>query len=119
MVTIRMACVKVKESMDNLQVAKCCGTAEESEIHPDHTKELHRINRISGQVEGVKRMISNREYCPKIITQIQAIRAALKALEAAVLEKHLQTCVKEAWTSNNEKDAKQKMNELMELFKRQ
>lgn len=63
-------------------------------------------------------MIEGREYCPKIIIQIQAIRAALKALESAVLEKHLQTCVTAALSSKNQKEADQKMSELMELFKR-
>ncbi len=104
--------------MGKIKESKCCGALEGEELHPDHTKEIHRINRISGQVEGVKRMISDREYCPKIVTQIQAIRAALKALESVVLEKHLQSCVKDAWTTNNEKDANQKLVELMELFRR-
>lgn len=104
--------------MDKHQLVECCGTGENVKLHPDHTKELHRINRISGQVEGVKRMILNREYCPKIITQIQAIRAALKGLEATVLERHLQSCVKDAWTSSDKKEANGKLKELMELFKR-
>ncbi|MCO6429661.1 MAG: metal-sensitive transcriptional regulator [Deltaproteobacteria bacterium] len=86
--------------------------------HPDHTKELHRINRISGQVEGVKRMITEREYCPKIITQIQAIRAALKVLETTILKKHLETCVKDAFTSNSPKEKEKKLEELLELIRR-
>lgn len=104
--------------MGKIREAKCCGALEGRERHPDHTKEIHRINRISGQVEGVKRMISDRDYCPKIVTQIQAIRAALKALESVVLEKHLQSCVKDAWSSNNQKDASQKLDELINLFRR-
>ena len=89
-----------------------------SKEHPDYGKELHRINRISGQLEGVKRMISEREYCPEIITQIQAVRAALKSLEAVVLEKHLGMCVRDALASKDEKDANRKMEEIMELFRR-
>jgi CsoR family transcriptional regulator, copper-sensing transcriptional repressor len=94
--------------------AKCCGAS--AELHPDHTKEMHRINRVAGQVQGVRRMIEEREYCPKIIIQIQAIRAALKALESAVLEKHLHTCVQETLYSRDPKEAEKKMSELMELF---
>jgi CsoR family transcriptional regulator, copper-sensing transcriptional repressor len=96
---------------------RCCGDFDAKE-HPDHSKEMHRINRISGQLEGVKRMISEREYCPKIITQIQAVRAALKSLESIVLEKHLEKCVKDALNSKDQRDAKAKMNELMDLFRR-
>ncbi len=100
------------------ELAACCGELASTQSHPDHSKELHRINRISGQLEGVKRMISEREYCPKIITQIQAVRAALKSLESVVLEKHLAMCIKDALASKDEREANRKMEELMEVFRR-
>jgi len=99
-------------------MVKCCGHLESVTKHPDHGKELHRINRISGQLEGIKRMITESEYCTKIITQIQAIRAALKSLESVVLEKHLEMCVKDALSSKSQRSADEKMAELMELFRR-
>lgn len=102
--------------MSKHQTGNCCD--EKGVPHPDHTKELHRTNRIAGQVEGVKRMISGREYCPKIITQIQAIRAALKVLESTILKKHLETCVKEAFSSGSQKEMDKKFEELLELIKR-
>lgn len=85
---------------------------------PDHSEEMHRTNRIAGQVAGVKRMIENREYCPKILIQIQAIRAALKSLEASILDRHLRSCVMDAFASMNQKEKANKLDELMELFKR-
>lgn len=63
-------------------------------------------------------MITEREYCPKIITQIQAIRAALKVLETTILKKHLETCVKDAFTSNSPKEKEKKLEELLELIRR-
>ncbi len=107
-----------KVAMAKNQLTRCCGKSQSIEQHPDHSKEVHRINRISGQLEGVKRMITEREYCPKIMTQIQAIRAALKSLESMVLEKHLEMCVKDALNSKDQREAKEKMDELMELFRR-
>jgi len=107
-----------KVGMAKNHLAKCCGETESIKQHPYHNKEVHRINRISGQLDGVKRMITEREYCPKIITQIQAIRAALKSLESVVLEKHLEMCVKDAINSKDQRDANAKMDELMELFRR-
>lgn len=104
--------------MSNNQKGKCCVAAQSALPYPDHSKELHRLNRIAGQIEGVKRMISEREYCPKIITQIQAVRAALKSLETVVLKKHLASCVNDALGSSNRKEAEQKMAELIELFHR-
>lgn len=103
-------------SISKHQTDSCCD--EKSILHPDHTKEIHRINRIAGQVEGVKKMISTREYCPKIITQIQAIRAALKVLESTILRKHLETCVKEAFSSGSHKEKEKKLEELLELIRR-
>lgn len=104
--------------MKKSHVDKCCGDSDSTAKHPDYSKELHRLNRISGQIEGVKRMISEREYCPKIIIQVQAVRAALKSLEAVVLKKHLASCVQEALTSKDRKEAETKMAELMELFQK-
>ncbi|RIL07195.1 MAG: hypothetical protein DCC75_10235 [Proteobacteria bacterium] len=96
----------------------CCGESKNLVAHPDYTKEIHRLNRISGQIDGIKRMISEREYCPKIITQIQAARAALKSLESVVLEIHLASCVQGALNSKDKKEAELKTAELLELFRR-
>ena len=104
--------------MKREEVGKCCGRESSAHEHPDYKKELNRINRISGQLEGVSRMILGREYCPKIITQIQAIRAALKSLESVILEKHLEMCVTEAFSSRDKKAAEAKLNELIELFRK-
>lgn len=104
--------------MAKIKMANCCGEMESVKEHPDYSKELHRINRISGQLEGIRRMITGREYCPKIITQIQATRAALKSLESVVLENHLEMCVQNAFNAKDKQEANDKMVELMELFRR-
>jgi DNA-binding FrmR family transcriptional regulator len=103
--------------MTKLNKEQCCAKSRLIKQYPDHSKELHRISRIAGQLGGVKRMIVEREYCPKIITQIQAVRAALKSLEAVVLERHLAICIKETLRSDDLKDTKDKIDELMELFR--
>jgi len=104
--------------VDNSKAPSCCGGKGKEAEHPDHTRELHRINRIAGQIEGIRRMVAGREYCPEIITQIQATRAALKALAAVILDKHLEMCVREALSSNDEREAKTKIDELVELFRK-
>ncbi len=85
---------------------------------PDHKKELSRLNRISGQIEGVKKMIDERRYCPDIIAQLRAIASATKSLEASLLETHLDSCVRDAFDSGNSEIRKQKISELVKLFKR-
>ena len=63
-------------------------------------------------------MMEERRYCPDIITQLRAISSATKSLEASLLEMHLETCVAGAFKSNNTKVQKEKIAELIKLFKR-
>jgi len=89
-----------------------------NEHHPDHSEELNRINRIIGQLTGVRSMIENQRYCPEILIQTQAVRSAIKSLEGAILAGHLEHCVKDAMQSASSKEANKKIEELIELFKR-
>lgn len=86
--------------------------------HPSHKAELKNLNRISGQLEGVKKMIGERKYCPDILTQLRAARSAIKSVEAKILEAHLHACVEESFNKGSAKDKKNKIAELAEIFKR-
>lgn len=92
----------------------CC----DAKAHPDHSNVLPGLNRIAGQIEGVKKMIAERRYCPDIIIQMRAISSAINSIEAKVLEAHLGACVKDAFNSDNEKEISKKISELIDLFKR-
>ena len=52
-----------------------------------------RLNRVSGQINGINKMIDENRYCVDILTQISAIESALKEIGYIVLEDHLKTCV--------------------------
>ena len=95
-------------------MTECCDTHE----YPDHSKQLSRLNRISGQIDGVKKMIEERRYCPDIITQLRAISSATKSLEASLLETHLESCVADTFNSGDNDEREQKISELVKLFKR-
>lgn len=86
--------------------------------YPDHRSELHRLNRLIGQLEGIKAMIEDKRYCPEILTQTRAAGSALRSLESAILEKHLQNCVMGALKSGSRKEANDKIEELMVLFEK-
>ena len=90
----------------------------QDDSHPSHKKQLSRLNRIAGQIEGVKRMIDERRYCPEILTQLRAIRSAVKSLETSVLEKHLNCCVAEAFSSGSKKVREKKVEELTAIFQK-
>lgn len=85
--------------------------------HPNYEKELSRLNRVAGQVEGVKKMIAERRHCPDILTQLRAIHAAVRAIEASILETHLDSCVTDVFESGNEKERTKKIAELVELYR--
>lgn len=86
--------------------------------HPDHSVDIPRLNRIGGQISGVKKMIEEDRHCTEILTQIRAARAALKGLEASILERHLNHCVTQSLTAHDPVEIKQKIDELKDLFKR-
>jgi CsoR family transcriptional regulator, copper-sensing transcriptional repressor len=79
---------------------------------------LRRLNRIEGQVRGVARMVERDRYCIDIITQIAAVRAALRRVEEEILQDHVGHCVEHAITSGNRREQRRKVNELIDVLAR-
>ena len=77
-----------------------------------------RLRRIEGQVRGVARMVEDDRYCIDVMTQISAIRAALKRVEEEVLKDHVAHCVEHAIVSGKKDEQRQKIAELMEVLGR-
>jgi len=85
----------------------------------DHDPKLiHRLNRVEGQVRGISRMVAEGRYCIDILTQLQAVRAALARVETAILHDHLGKCVEGAMASGDAADQRAKVNELIALLER-
>ena len=72
-----------------------------------------RLSRIEGQVRGLSKMVEDDRYCIDIVTQISAVRAALRRVEEEVLRDHVSHCVEHAITSGNKADQREKIAELM------
>jgi len=81
-------------------------------------KLLNRLVRIEGQVRGVARMVEEGRYCIDVLTQIQAIKAALGKVESEMLKTHLSHCVEGAIVSGNKDEQRKKAAELIELLER-
>ena len=79
---------------------------------------LQRLTRIAGQVRGVSGMIEEDRYCIDVLTQIQAIRAALKKVEDEVLGDHVAHCVEHAIRSGDAKEQRKKVRELLDVLER-
>ncbi|MCG8339560.1 MAG: metal-sensitive transcriptional regulator [Proteobacteria bacterium] len=85
-------------------------------MHPEYNDQIPGLNRIEGQIKGIKRMIENRRYCVDILTQMKAAKAALHKVEQEVLKKHMQHCLKHALETQNESEIQEKIDELMLLL---
>jgi CsoR family transcriptional regulator, copper-sensing transcriptional repressor len=79
---------------------------------------LKRLGRIEGQVRGLARMVEDDRYCIDIVTQISAVRAALRRVEEEVLRDHVAHCVEHAIASGDKAEQRQKIAELMDVMAR-
>lgn len=76
------------------------------------------LKRIEGQVRGIQKMIDDDRYCIDVVTQIEAVRAALSRVESDLLRQHLQHCVHKAMHSNDADDQSRVIEELVGVFRR-
>ena len=79
---------------------------------------LKRLQRIEGQVRGLARMVEQDRYCIDIVTQIAAVRAALRRAEEEILRDHVAHCVEHAIASADKADQRRKIAELMDVVGR-
>jgi DNA-binding FrmR family transcriptional regulator len=77
-----------------------------------------RLRRIEGQVRGIARMIEEDRYCIDILTQVRAVRAALRRVEDEVLTDHVAHCVEGAIASGDAGEQRRKVQELMTVLAR-
>lgn len=79
---------------------------------------LKRLHRIEGQVRGLSRMVEADRYCIDIVTQIAAVRAALRRADEEILRDHVTHCVEHAIASGNKAAQRGKIEELMAVVSR-
>lgn len=90
---------------------------EKKAASPSQYKEdiIRRLNRIEGQVKGIRKMVEDEKYCGDILTQIAAVRAAVNKVGGLVLDNYSKTCMKSAIASQ---DGEQVIDELVETIQR-
>ena len=85
---------------------------------PDEAKALiNRLNRIEGQVRGVKGMVENDTYCTDILMQVSAITAALNAFNKELMASHIRTCVAEDIRRGDDSTIEELVATLQKLMK--
>lgn len=81
-------------------------------------KLLHRLNRIEGQVRGIRKMVEEGRYCVEIMTQIDAAAAALARVQDGVLDSHLRHCVADALEGRDIGARREKVDEVVTLLRK-
>ncbi len=83
-------------NMDNTKTEEkcpCCSNKKKERSQKEHKDLINRLNRIEGQIRGIKRMVDEDCYCPDIMIQVAAANAALKSFNKVLMSNHIKTCV--------------------------
>ncbi len=98
--------------MDEQKECCCHKTKERSE--KEYKDLIHRLNRIEGQIRGIKGMVEKNAYCTDILVQVAAANAALNSFNKVLLANHIKTCV-----TNDIKEGKEEtVDELVEILQK-
>lgn len=102
----------MSEAIEEMPVPDACRKSH----HPPSVKRdlTNRLNRIEGQVRGIKGMVDRDVYCDDIITQLAATQSALNSVTKVLLDGHLKGCVKDRLASGDEEI----LNELLVTFQK-
>lgn len=100
--------------MDN----KCCECHKTKERTAEEYKYLmNRLNRIEGQIRGIKGMVEKNAYCTDILTQVAAANAALNSFSKVLLANHIRTCVADDIRNGKDEVIDDLLNTLQKLMK--
>ncbi len=82
-----------KNEMAGDQATPCCCPKTKERTEEEYKKLIHRLNRVEGQIRGIRGMVERNAYCTDILIQVAAANAALAAFNRELLAEHIKTCV--------------------------
>ena len=77
---------------------------------------LRRLNRIEGQIKGLRRLVEEETYCVDVLTQISSVHEALRGVGKVIMRDHLQHCVTDALRAGDDTKAERTYQELMDVI---
>ena len=102
--------------MAKKESCRCCGkTTDRSE--EERKKLIHRLNRIEGQIRGIRGMVENNAYCADILVQSAAVNAAVNAFNNELLASHIRGCVARDIRDGKDEVIDELMTTLQKLMK--
>ncbi len=95
----------------------CCSQRKKERTPEEYTKLIHRLNRIEGQIRGIRGMVENNAYCPDILMQSAAVTAAMNAFNKELLASHIRTCVAQDIRDGKDEVIDELVSTLQKLMK--
>ncbi|MGN1160081.1 MAG: metal-sensing transcriptional repressor [Lachnospiraceae bacterium] len=99
------------------QEISCCCTRTKERTRQEYKDLIHRLNRIEGQIRGIKGMVERDAYCTDILTQVAAVSAALNSFNKVLLANHIKTCVTQDIRDGREETVDELVDILQKLMK--
>lgn len=93
----------------------CCHTKERTEA--EYKDLIHRLNRVEGQIRGIRNMVEKNAYCPDILIQVAAANAALNSFSKVLLAEHIRTCVADDIRAGKDETIDELVHTLQKLMK--
>lgn len=93
----------------------CHKTKERSE--KEYKNLIHRLNRIEGQIRGIRGMVEKEAYCTDILVQVAAVNAALNSFNRELLSNHIKTCVTRDIREGKDETVDELLRTLQKLMK--
>ena len=101
---------------DGIEKDGCCHKTKKRS-DKEYRNLINRLNRIEGQVRGVKGMLEKDAYCVDILTQVAAINAALNSFNKVLLAEHIRTCVAQDIRDGNDEVVDELVQTLQKLMR--
>lgn len=98
------------------EIRECCHRTKERG-EQEYKDLIHRLNRVEGQIRGIKKMVENNAYCPEILIQVSAANAALNSFTKVLLASHIRSCVAEDIREGKEETIDELVTVLQKLMK--
>ena len=95
----------------------CCTERKKERSEQEYTSLIHRLNRIEGQIRGIRGMVEQDAYCVDILTQSAAATAAINAFNRELLAQHIRTCVAQDIRDGKEQTIDELVATLQKLMK--
>lgn len=103
--------------MEENMVCDGCYHKTKERSDKEYKKLINRLNRIEGQIRGIKGMVERNAYCPDILMQVAAANAALNAFNRELLIEHIRTCVADDIREGNDETIEELVMTLQKLMK--